>query len=111
MKVTMYTKPVSVNQCWRGRRFKTPIYKAYEKELLLTLPKLVEVPEGDFSIKMYVGFSSRSSDIDNPIKPFLDILQKKYGFDDKRIFQLSIEREQVKKGKEYIGFEFGEVSA
>ena len=28
-------KPLSVNQAWAGRRFKTPKYKAFEKEMLL----------------------------------------------------------------------------
>jgi hypothetical protein len=31
-------KPLSVNLAWQGKRFKTPIYKAYEKELLLRMP-------------------------------------------------------------------------
>ena len=30
-------KPLSVNECWQGKRFKTKAYTAYEKELLYRL--------------------------------------------------------------------------
>jgi len=30
-------KPLSVNEAWRGRRFKTPEYRKYERDIL-TLP-------------------------------------------------------------------------
>ena len=33
-------KPLSVNQAWMGRKFKTKFYKDYEIELALKLPKL-----------------------------------------------------------------------
>ena len=75
-------KPLSVNQCWAGKRFKTPKYKAYEKELLLILPKNYKVPLGMLEISFTWGFSSKLSDYDNPIKAFQDILQKKYNFND-----------------------------
>lgn len=97
-------KPLSVNQCWQGRRFKTRLYKDYEQELSLRLPKLVIGPY-KLVLSLTVGFSNKASDIDNPIKPFMDILQKKYGFNDNRIYKLEIEKKDVKKGSEYIDFE------
>jgi Holliday junction resolvase RusA-like endonuclease len=96
-------KPLSVNQCWQGRRFKTPTYKKYERDLLLLLPKL-NVPKIKLSIKIEFGFSSKLADIDNPLKPFLDILQKKYDFNDKDIYKIEVEKKEVKKGSEYISF-------
>jgi Holliday junction resolvase RusA-like endonuclease len=96
-------KPLSVNQVWRGRRCKTKLYEKYERDLALLLPTLV-VPDGRLSLVIEVGFSNTSADIDNPVKPFLDILQKKYDFDDKQIYQLSIIKKIVKKGCEYIAF-------
>ena len=33
-------KPLSVNRCWKGKRFKTKEYKRYERDCLLILPKL-----------------------------------------------------------------------
>jgi Holliday junction resolvase RusA-like endonuclease len=97
-------RALSVNKCWQGRRFKTPTYKAYEQELIYQLPK-IEIPRGKKSLLVKVGFSSKLSDIDNIAKPLIDILQKKYFFDDKDIYYLEIIKEDVKKGEEYIAFE------
>jgi hypothetical protein len=33
-------KPLSVNQVWQGKRFKTPKYKSYEMQLMLMLPPI-----------------------------------------------------------------------
>ena len=74
-------KPLSVNQAFRGRRFKTMDYVAFEKELLWQLPKL-KIPEGDLTLNLEVGLSNKNSDLDNVIKQFLDCLTKKYNFYD-----------------------------
>lgn len=100
-------KPLSVNQCWRGRRFKTPNYTKYEKQLLLMLPTY-EVPKGKLEINIVFGLSSKNADWDNPIKPFQDILQKKYGFNDRNVYKATIEKVDVKKGSEFIQFELKE---
>ena len=97
-------KAVSVNQCWRGRRFKTDKYKAYEYELMPLLPVL-SVPNGLLHVQIVFGLSSKLNDIDNGLKPFIDILQKKYNFNDRDIYKLTVEKEIVKKGSEYIEFE------
>ena len=47
--------------------------------------------------------------MDNPIKPFTDCLQKKYGFNDNRIIEAHIKKVKVKKGEEYIKFELREL--
>lgn len=98
-------KPLSVNQCWQGRRFKTPSYKSFEREVLMILPNDYEIPKGKLKITIKWGFSSSASDWDNPIKPFQDILQKKYDFNDNRVFEAVVTKEIVKKGKEFIEFE------
>lgn len=97
-------KALSVNDCWRGRRFKTDEYKRYERDLLLLLPKGVQIPAGDLSLFMEVGQSNMCADIDNPCKPFFDILCKKYGFDDRQITEAVIKKKKVAKGQEYILF-------
>jgi len=99
-------KPLSVNQCWQGKRFKTPAYKAYEKECLLQLRPLYIPPASRLVVRLRVWFSNAASDIDNPVKPILDILQKKYGFNDKLIYQLILNKQIVKKGDEFIEFGF-----
>ena len=100
-------KPLSVNQCWAGRRFKTPKYKAYEVELLSKLPNL-KVKGNDLSIKITFGYSSKLADIDNGLKPLIDILQKKYNFNDRYIYKLEVTKEIVKKGNEFIKFDINE---
>ncbi len=103
-KMKINIKPISVNKCWQGRRFKTKSYKQFEKDLLALLPNDYEIPTGDLKIALKWGFSSKLSDWDNPIKPIQDILQKKYDFNDCRIFRATVEKEIVKKGEEYIEF-------
>jgi len=44
-------------------------------------------------------------DWDNGIKPFVDILQKKYGFNDNKIFKGVVEKKIVGKGEEFISFD------
>lgn len=97
-------KPLSVNLSWKGKRYKTGEYKAYEQELMLKLPN-IDIPDGDLSIYLEFGFSNRAADWDNPIKPFVDVLQKKYGFDDKRIYEAVTKKKIVPKRLEYISFE------
>jgi len=103
-------KPLSVNDCWQGRRFKTPKYKAYEKQLLYTLPPL-EVPKPPLTINFVFGFSSAASDWDNPIKPLQDILQKKYGFNDKDIHKATVEKVKVRKGDEFFNVSISSIES
>ena len=101
--IEIKTKPLSVNEVWRGRRFKTSKYKDYENEMFILLPGEVQVTD---KLEITFGLSSKLADIDNPVKPFLDILQKKYGFDDREIIKLTLKKEIVPKGKEFIKFLF-----
>jgi len=96
-------KPLSVNNAWQGKRFKTPEYKTYERVLMYLLPKL-SLPEPPFKLEMEFGFSNSASDWDNPIKPLQDILQKKYGFNDKDVFEAVVRKYKVSKGKDYLKF-------
>ena len=101
-------KPLSVNQAWQGRRFKTKLYDKYISDMLMLLPKL-KVSNDKLELEITFGLSSRSADIDNPLKCFIDCLQKKYNFDDKMIYRLIVNKEITKKGKEYIEFEIKEL--
>ncbi len=99
-------KPLSSNDAWKGRRFKTNRYKVFERVTLLMLPATYKVPDGKkLEIFLEFGFSSCGSDWDNPIKPFTDILQKKYRFNDNRIYKGTVLKTPVKKGEEFIKFE------
>lgn len=67
--------------------------------------KPMEIPEGDLVVCMTFAMSNSLSDIDNPVKPFLDILQKYYGFDDKRVVEMHLYKMKVSKGDEWIYFD------
>jgi Holliday junction resolvase RusA-like endonuclease len=95
-------KPLSVNEAWQGKRFKTAIYKSYEETILLTMPKGKVDPDEILRIEFFFGFSNKASDLDNPVKLLLDIAQKKYGFNDKNVFELNVRKCIVKKGEEFI---------
>jgi Holliday junction resolvase RusA-like endonuclease len=97
-------KPLSVNEAWQGKRFKTPAYKKYEKIVLLMMPK-INILNPPYRVNLEFGFSSPLADIDNPTKLILDIIQKKYNINDKDIFELNIRKKIVKKGNEYIDFQ------
>ena len=94
-------KPLSVNEAWQGRRFKTDKYDAYQDEMLLRLPA-GKLPEPPYRIFYEFGFSNKQCDFDNPCKPLGDILQKKYNFNDNEIYEAHIRKRIVKKGQEYI---------
>ena len=101
--IELKMKPLSVNEVWQGRRFKTPKYKAYEKEMILRLPRFEYINTMDnLAISIHFYFSNKGADIDNPVKPVLDILQKKYGFNDSKIYELNLKKFIVKKGEEKI---------
>ena len=104
-------KPLSVNQAWQGKRYKTPAYKCYEKEIYHLLPQLKLPEAGPLKLYLEFGFSSSASDWDNPIKPFQDILQFKYAFNDSRIFEAHVKKVKVKKGGEYIRFDISQLNS
>lgn len=106
---TLNIKPLSANEIWQGRRVKTSDYRKFERDVLTILPKIT-VPDGGLEIYLKWGFSSAASDWDNPIKPFQDCLQKKYGFNDNKIFRAFTEKVKVKKGNEFIEFKTGKVN-
>lgn len=97
-------KPMSINSVFQGRRFRVKAYDDYELVVRSLLPNIT-LPETPYEVFINYGFSSKAADIDNPTKPFIDILQKHYGFNDKEIFKLTLVKEIVKKGQEYIEFE------
>lgn len=101
----IFYKPLSVNEAWKGRRFKTAAYKQYERDILFLLPKIA-LPTPPLMITFIFGFKNMASDIDNPVKPLLDILQKKYGFNDKDVHSMLVLK--VKSDKPYFNIEISE---
>ncbi len=105
IKQTININPLSVNRAWQGRRFKTKAYKQYERDVLYLLEPsllLLPLPPPPYRIDIEFGFTSVLSDIDNPVKCFMDILQKKYGINDKDVYEMNLKKTIVKDG--YIKF-------
>ena len=95
MKIAIPVKPLSVNQVWQGRRFKTPAYKAFEEEVLYFLRgKKFKKTKGP--LEVYYVFSLKNhkrTDYDNLIKPLQDILVKAGLIaDDRLIYRAVVEK-------------------
>lgn len=95
-------RPLSVNEGYQGRRYKTEAHKRWQTSVMWLLPLSFKLPPPPYQIYLKFGFSSKASDWDNCCKFFQDALSKKYQFNDKLIRRAVIETEIVPKGKEFI---------
>jgi len=108
MQIKVNVKALSVNQVWCGKRFKTAKYKQYEQDCgwFIKMPMIKGEVKIDY--KFYIKHFS-TSDIDNFIKPFQDILVKNGAIeDDSKI--LKITAEKIKSNEEYIEVEITKIS-
>ena len=93
-------KPLSVNEAWAGRRFKSKKYKQYEKDIDFLIRNQSE-EHGEFNV-IYTFFIKNygRTDIDNLIKPLQDILVKKgYIEDDRKIVSMTVRKIKSKDEK------------
>jgi hypothetical protein len=105
MNYTLNIKPLSVNEAFKGMRYKTVKCDKFIKDVLLLLPNKIDYPDkNNVKLAIEFGFSSKACDASNHIKIFEDCLVKKYGVDDKNTYELHIFKAIVKKGNEYIKF-------
>ena len=105
MPIKININPLTVNEAYRGTRKKSAAYESYKKVLLSFLPKGIILPVPPFEIRLKFGLSNSLSDWDNPVKPFQDVLQEMYGFNDRLIKRAVVEVDNVPKNSEYITFE------
>ena len=101
--VSTKVKPFSANSMHYGRKTDTAAYRKYQAELIRRLPD-IEIPEGPLRLRILACFSSKLADLDNVLKPFLDTLQKRYGFNDRDIYRITAQKKIVKKGEESLVF-------
>lgn len=94
-------KPFSVNDAWKGKRYRTNAYKLY-KDALNCILEPMPIPEGNIKLELVFGFQTNGSDIDNPVKCFTDVISEYYGFNDNRITELHVIKKKAGRGKEYI---------
>jgi len=102
-KIELLIKPLSINKCWQGRRFKTREYKNYGLEVGLLLNRL-----GLKQIKGYVKVEYKfylkrwkTTDIDNLIKPIQDILVNHGVIEDDR-FIIDTRIQKVPSDRDFI---------
>lgn len=105
MKGQIQIKALSVNSLYQGRRFRTQAYSKYINDVIIQLPKF-ELSQSKLRLNITFGFSSKLQDLDGACKGFIDCLVKRYGIDDRYIFELHLKKEIVPKGSEYIDFNF-----
>ena len=98
-------KPLSMNEAFMGRKRKTAKYRDYEIKVPKELPELDLPSRGPLGLRLRAGLSNRAADLDNVVKPFLDILQSHYGFNDNRIYIIEMTKVKVPKTEEYISFD------
>lgn len=102
-------KPFSTNKIYGSSasgHWKNKKYLKFEKDVKdFIRHKDIILPEnGGICFTVFYGISFRF-DLDNAIKPFMDILKVRYGFDDSRIYKIDAEKIKTKRGLEFIEFE------
>lgn len=103
-------RPLSVNEGYTGRRWKTEEHRVWHKSVLFLLPSKLQVPPPPYEIYLKFGFSSEKSDFDNCIKFFVDTIAEKYKFNDKKIRRAVIDIEIVDKRKEFVEFSLNTIN-
>lgn len=86
MKIKIPIRALSVNDASKGRHFKTPEYKQFERDVTLLLPFSKTPPlDGEVFIKYVFYFKNyAASDASNAIKLIEDLLVKRgYLVDDR----------------------------
>ena len=107
-------KPLSINAAYTLKRKKSAKYRKFEEMMALELFGYEIPPDRDksamkFNLEIHWGFATNLSDVDNPIKTLLDVLQRCLGFDDKQIINISASKTVMGRGKEYINFTLTEI--
>ena len=98
---------MTVNRAWKGRRFRSNFYAAFRRDILRLLARLKpQKPRKDAPLFVHYrwGVSNIRTDVDNPTKPFQDILFDYWDLNDEKINFLILEKKKVAKGEEYISW-------
>lgn len=97
IEIQIDTKPLSVNACWKGKRFKSKAYTQYEHDVSFLLMATGDTGKSltgplEVSYKFYLT-NCGMTDVDNLIKGLQDILVKRGVIqDDRYIFRVTAEK-------------------
>ena len=72
--------------------------------MLLMRDNDINIPDGKLQIVLVYGVHTLF-DLDNALKGFIDILEKRYEFNDNRVMRILAEKVIVSRGNEYIEYD------
>lgn len=97
-------KALSVNKLYKGIKERSHYYKKFRREVFQTLNGCSSKVNlsGNLTFCMEVGFSSPLSDLSNAMKAIEDVLSEYFGFNDRQIVRIELDKLLVNKGDEYM---------
>ena len=102
-------KPISINECFQGRRYKTSKFKKWQRDVLLLLPKQSSQSKRlAVEIRLYFKNPLRC-DADNFCKAILDCLTKKGVIKDDRYIEYLEVIKQRSANEEGFEIEINEI--
>jgi len=96
-------KPISVNEMYIKGKIKSPQYRRLERDALLMMPNF-KLPEPPYLLLLVVGIAP-NADASNYIKPQEDIIQLKYGVNDRYNYRLIVDKIDCKPKDKFFAFE------
>lgn len=102
--VELPIKAISTNKLYSGKKVRSWFYKKYRKEVFQFLDSNANFKAdmtGNLVVDLEVGFSSPLSDCSNAIKGIEDCIAEYYGFNDRQVVSVHIDKYLVSKGYEY----------
>ncbi|WP_443088706.1 RusA family crossover junction endodeoxyribonuclease [Vibrio sp. SCSIO 43137] len=100
---------MSANDMYQGRKVKSSAYRRWEMQVARGLPDITIPKETKLSVRAIVRYSNKASDLDNAAKSMLDVLQKRYKFDDKFVYVLKLYKVLVPRGQEGLTIKITEL--
>ena len=100
-------KAVSTNQLYVGKKIKSRLARQFEADVAVLLKANapdITLPDGDLTLHLRFGITRRS-DVSNCVKLLEDCIARHYGINDRRFAGLTMVRQHVKPGQEFIVFE------
>jgi len=93
IQFTIPLKPLSVNQAWQGRRFKTNTYKKWAQDVSNFIPRNKCVTgRVEVTVEVFIK-NEKMSDVDNVLKTLFDTLSGSVFEDDRMIYALHVYKE------------------
>ena len=104
---TLKIKPLSVNDAYKGRKYKTSNHHKFKDHITILLKnkRILKLEKKErFYILYHFYISNIQNDVDNLIKLTQDAICNKIGTDDRYIMGIHAKKFIVKKGQEHIKF-------